>query len=109
MTRHRCNSPRPVMTPSFALLALSALLSPSMAAADTYASHPPIREMPKPSNRPLAEGPAKFVDATTGSDTADGSEKAPWKTINHALKQLSPGDTLYLRKGSYFENVYCAI
>src|SRR5262249_59640676 len=28
-----------------------------------------------------------------------------WKTINHALKQLKPGDTLYLRSGTYYESV----
>jgi hypothetical protein len=52
---------------------------------------------------------AYFVDAARGMDSNDGGEKSPWKTINHALKQLGPGDTLYLRGGTYFENVYCAI
>jgi hypothetical protein len=57
----------------------------------------------------LAKGPAFFVDPVRGKDTAPGSEKSPWRTVKHALKQLSPGDTLYLRGGIYRENVYCAV
>ena len=38
-----------------------------------------------------------FVDAARGDDAAAGSRAAPWKTLAHALRQLEPGDTLYLR------------
>lgn len=79
------------------------------ATAAEYASHPPIRPPAEVSQRAKAEGPAKFVDAAQGDDADDGSEAKPWRTINHALPQLEPGDTLYLRGGSYFENVYCAV
>jgi regulator of RNase E activity RraA len=48
---------------------------------------------------------ALFVDAARGDDAAAGTEKAPWKTLGHALKQLKPGDTLYLRGGTYYEKV----
>ena len=44
-----------------------------------------------------------------GKDEAAGSEQAPWRTINHALKQLTAGDTLYLRGGIFREQVYCAV
>jgi hypothetical protein len=71
-------------------------------------SHPPTRPLPPPSQRPLEKGPAFFVDPARGKDDNDGSEKAPWRTINHALGRLGPGDTLYLRGGTYHENVYCA-
>ncbi|MCE9532572.1 MAG: hypothetical protein K8T89_15855, partial [Planctomycetes bacterium] len=30
--------------------------------------------------------------------------KQPWKTLHHSLKQLKPGETLYLRGGIYYEN-----
>lgn len=33
----------------------------------------------------------------------------PWRTINHGLKFLEPGDTLYLRGGTYYENVYISL
>lgn len=52
--------------------------------------------------------PGYFVDPNKGEDKGPGSLQRPWATINHALKQLNSGDTLYLRGGRYFENVYCA-
>src|SRR6185503_19315564 len=72
-------------------------------------SHPPVRPLPAPSQRPMDKGPSRFVEATRGKDSNEGSEKAPWKTINHAMAQLKAGDTLYLRGGIYHENVYCAV
>lgn len=80
-----------------------------MALAAEFRSHPPIRPLPEPSQRPLAGGPAFFVDPARGDDTSDGSKAKPWKTIAHALPKLSAGDTLVLRGGTYFENVYCAV
>lgn len=67
-----------------------------------------LRPSPQPSLRAMAGGKAWFV-SPDGDDSQDGSFTKPWKSINHALKQLNPGDTLYLRGGVYFENVYCAI
>jgi hypothetical protein len=96
-------------------LAASALLFAwvgwSFAAEPTakFVSHPPLRPLAQPSKRALAAGPAKFVDAAKGNDANDGSEKSPWRSINHALPELNAGDTLYLRAGSYYENVYCAV
>jgi len=57
----------------------------------------------------MSQGPSRFVDPVEGRDENDGSEKAPWQTVNHALRQLTAGDTLYLREGIYYENVYCAV
>lgn len=74
-------------------------------AQEKFASHPPLRLNPPPSKRPMDDGPNRFVDPSKGNDTNDGSRDASWKTIGHALKQLTAGDTLYLRGGSYFENV----
>ncbi len=73
--------------------------------AAEYASHPPMRPLPEPSQRPLADGPIYFVDAERGDDTHDGSKAKPWKSISHALAQLRPGDTLCLRGGTYYESV----
>jgi hypothetical protein len=95
------------------LVALAFLLSAtnfaSLTAGAEYASHPPIRPPAQPSARPKADGPARFVDPAQGDDAADGSEGRPWRTINHALPELNAGDTLYLRGGPYYENVYCAV
>ncbi|WP_425615671.1 right-handed parallel beta-helix repeat-containing protein [Anatilimnocola sp. NA78] len=77
----------------------------AVAAEAKFASHLPPRPLPQPSARPLSTGPAKFVNAAKGKDTAAGTEAAPWKTIQHAVNQLQPGDTLYLRGGIYYEHV----
>lgn len=68
-------------------------------------SHPPRRPLKIVSDRPAAEGPGYFVDARKGADSADGDKLRPWKTLQHALDSVRPGDTVYLREGTFFENV----
>src|SRR3990172_2547185 len=68
-------------------------------------SHPAMRPLPGLSNRPMAQGPAWFVDPRGGDDAQEGSEQKPWETIRHALGCLEPGVTLYLRGGTYYETV----
>ena len=75
------------------------------AARAEYASHLPMRPLPVATKRQLATGPKRFVDSVRGSDSAAGTEQAPWKTLRHALRQLQAGDTLYLRGGMYYETV----
>jgi len=43
--------------------------------------------------------------ASGGSNSNNGSISSPWETITYALTQLSAGDTLYLREGTYRETV----
>ncbi|HUI48070.1 MAG TPA: DUF1565 domain-containing protein [Acidimicrobiia bacterium] len=69
----------------------------------------PMRPLPQPSDRPAAPGPAWFVDATHGNDTADGSRRSPWRTVQHALAHAHPGDTIYLHGGVYFERIALAV
>ncbi|QDU97373.1 DUF1565 domain-containing protein [Lignipirellula cremea] len=88
-----------------AAVAWAVAMAPAVVEAKEYASHPPLRLNPPPSQRPRSAGPAYFVDASQGDDSQPGSEAQPWRTIQHALLQLKAGDTLYLRGGSYFENV----
>lgn len=73
--------------------------------AVSYRSHPPLRIPPPPARRPMATGPCFFVDSQKGDNQAGGTENAPWRTLAHALDQLQPGQTLYLRGGTYYENV----
>lgn len=80
----------------------------ALAADKSFASCTAPRPLPVASQRAMATGPAKFVDAAKGADTGDGSKERPWRTVNHALTQIGPGDTLYLRGGVYYENVYCS-
>ena len=71
-----------------------------------FKSHPALRPLPVPSDRALADGPSFHVDAVNRND---GSVKAPWKTVGHALKQIHAGATLYLHAGIYYERVYCSV
>lgn len=43
--------------------------------------------------------------APWGADGSDGSLAAPWKTLQYAVNQLQPGDTLLIRAGVYNEPV----
>ena len=68
-------------------------------------SHPPMRPLPQPAGRPLAQGKSYYVDARRGNDDRDGSKQHPWQTISRALRQCGPGETVYLRGGTYYEHV----
>lgn len=70
-----------------------------------YASHPPVRPLPKPAATPKTDGPAKYVDPQKGSDENPGTEDRPFLTLAHAVTKLAPGETLYLRGGTYYEHV----
>jgi hypothetical protein len=87
-------------------LLAGAVLAQDRQAQGSYLSHPPMRPLPRASQRLKGEGPARFVDATRGDDAHDGQEQAPWKTLKHSLRQLVPGETLYLRGGVYYEKVF---
>jgi parallel beta-helix repeat protein len=41
----------------------------------------------------------------SGSDSNDGSKQSPYKSINTALDNAAVGTTVYLREGTYSENV----
>ena len=56
--------------------------------------------------RPAASAPAAniYYLAPDGDDANDGSLAHPWATLEYALTQLSAGDTLQLRQGTYRED-----
>ncbi len=97
------------MRSQIAVMLVSMALVADLAAAAEPAtsdwSRRPMRPLPAASARPLATGPARFVDARQGADKNDGSQAKPWRTLQHAVNQLKPGDTLYLRAGNYDEHV----
>jgi hypothetical protein len=64
-----------------------------------------MRPLPVASDRTPAAGPKWYVDAARGDDRNAGTDGAPWKTLAHSLRRLKPGDTLYLRGGTYYEKV----
>lgn len=53
---------------------------------------------------PLLSQKAYFV-SPNGNNNNDGSIGKPWQSINYALGKIFPGDTLYLREGTYYELV----
>ena len=46
---------------------------------------------------------AEYYMSPNGDDGGDGSIAAPWRTLHSSVNRLSPGDTLYLRGGRYFD------
>ena len=46
-----------------------------------------------------------YYVATTGSNSNNGSIATPWLTIQYGVNQLQPGDTLYVRGGTYSEKL----
>jgi len=45
------------------------------------------------------------VVSTSGSNSNDGSINSPWLTIDYAVDNASPGETIYVRVGTYNERV----
>jgi Right handed beta helix region len=53
--------------------------------------------------------PSTYYVAPTGSDANPGTLLEPFGTLNHAAAALQPGDTLYIRGGTYPEALRDAI
>ncbi|MHC4125818.1 MAG: CBM96 family carbohydrate-binding protein, partial [Planctomycetota bacterium] len=49
--------------------------------------------------------PASYYVSTTGNNNAAGTEEAPFATIQKGVDMLSAGDALYIRGGTYDEEV----
>jgi hypothetical protein len=47
-----------------------------------------------------------YVSALTGSDSNNGSETAPFETINRAISLVNPGDTIFVMNGTYQNDGY---
>ena len=54
------------------------------------------------------EAAERYV-ALTGSNSNTGTITAPWRNIDYAVDHLAPGDTLYVRGGTYFEQVSASV
>jgi hypothetical protein len=46
-----------------------------------------------------------YYVAPSGNDAGPGTEAQPWRTIKAAGKRLQPGDTVYIKAGTYRERV----
>lgn len=45
-----------------------------------------------------------YYIAPNGNDSNDGTIDSPWATLNHAIREAGPGDTILMREGSYETN-----
>jgi hypothetical protein len=77
---------------------------PSTEASPSEPQNPtPSPAQATPTQTPLATD-AVFV-APSGSDQNSGTLAKPFGTVSHGLRMVGPGQTLYLRDGTYVENV----
>jgi hypothetical protein len=56
-------------------------------------------------NTVSADSPTTYYVATTGSDENPGTFEKPFLTIGKAATVVVPGDTVYIRGGTYYEQV----
>lgn len=47
-----------------------------------------------------------YYVALNGSDSSDGTISKPWRSIQHAMDNATPGSTVFIREGVYNEKVY---
>ena len=71
----------------------------------TSAATPSEPEPTTPSDPQVTTRPGAFYVSPNGSDANPGTEAQPWRTLMSALPRLRAGQTLYLRGGTYQENV----
>lgn len=76
--------------------------SPALSAGVTRSSQ--ARPSALPRSLPPSKGRERFV-APSGSDSAPGTLRRPWRTIQRALDALGPGETAFVRAGTYRENL----
>ena len=48
---------------------------------------------------------AEYWVSTAGDDASPGSRQQPFRSIQHGVRAMQPGDTLFVRAGRYEENV----
>ncbi len=64
------------------------------------------QETISPAKIPALQGTTYYVaPPPTGDDSNLGTEAQPWGTIQKAANELGPGDTVYVRAGTYQERV----
>ncbi len=94
LTPLNANTPAAVNTPT-----PTAFLSPLPEIGPTSTPPPPMALPPA-----TPSGNVYYV-ASEGSDGNPGTLEQPWRTVQYAADNLAPGDTAYLRTGTYHEHV----
>jgi hypothetical protein len=65
----------------------------------------PVQAQDEPSYPTLTPQGTTYYVAPSGSDSNSGTEARPWRTIGKATETLVAGDTVYIRAGTYREQV----
>jgi len=78
----------------------------SCGGSSSPAPPPPVASLPDGLRE--SNGTSIYV-STEGSDAAPGTRNAPWRTIEHALESVRPGDTIVLRGGVYAQNLVISV
>lgn len=92
-----------LVTMSFVALALAAAGCSADAGADADGDEGTLDTAAD-----LSSGCTQCWVSTTGNDANAGSQTAPWRHLAYALTHLDPGDTLFVRGGTYVENITSA-
>ena len=72
-------------------------------APDAAVPSPEPRACADPPNGDDLGGGRQLFVSPEGDDAGEGNLVHPWRTLEHAVDQLRPGDTLFLRGGTYRE------
>jgi hypothetical protein len=83
---------------------LSSLLAKVVLLALLWGGYTALETTPGEQGALASNGPTYYV-APTGSDSNPGTESQPWQTIQKAADTLVAGDTVYIRAGTYEEQV----
>lgn len=93
---------------SISFVSVTLILPSLVFAADAWKSHRPLRVAAAPSNRPLPTEQLFVVDAARGDDEHEGTQAAPLQSVQVAINRATPGTTIVLRGGVYFERLTIA-
>ena len=88
------------------LISLLMILSSTCGGKRSEASSP-VDNQPLPNNsrfKPRLTGTIYYV-SPTGNDSNPGTESQPWRTIQNAANTLVAGETVYIKAGTYPEQV----
>jgi parallel beta-helix repeat protein len=85
-------------------LAVAVEDSSARPATERGTASPQARRSALPRSLPLSRGSVRYV-ARNGSDGAPGTLRSPWRTVQKALDTLAPGQTAFVRAGTYRENL----
>jgi|GEM_PF-928648 len=91
----------------------TAAASASVVPADAtmaFLTDSPISEATSDTQSQLlaASGRSLYV-SLSGSDSNEGSETSPWRSVQGAINKLQPGDTLFIKEGTYKETANWAV